>query len=186
MSEIHISRLPVTLLGNDSHTQSLCRVTAFAVGRNMQHSRSVKEYNDVRILFDCSAFAQVCQFRTTSGTVLRFTVQLAQQYDGDMQLLCQQLRFAGGLCHLLFPVPVDLLGAHVAKLQVVDDNHVTLLAAFQQPCARTDVIHADGRTVVHVDRQLCQSRGGGACLRYLLGIGNPVAPPVRVDVAGGH
>lgn len=89
MSEIHISRLPVTLLGNDSHTQSLCRVTAFAVGRNMQHSRSVKEYNDVRILFDCSAFAQVCQFRTTSGTVLRFTVQLAQQHDGDMQLLCQ-------------------------------------------------------------------------------------------------
>ena len=91
MPEISVPGFPVALFGYDYNAEPFGGITAFAVGRNMQHSRSVKEYNDVRILFDCSAFAQVRQFRTTSGTVLRFTVQLAQQYDGDMQLLCQQL-----------------------------------------------------------------------------------------------
>ena len=48
-----------------------------------------------------------------------------------MQLLGQQLGFPGGLCHFLFAVAVGLLGSHVAELQVVDNNCVTLIAALQ-------------------------------------------------------
>ena len=131
MSEIYIPSLSITLLGNDNHPQSFCRVTAFPVGDDALHGRSVKQHHDVRILFDSSALAQVCQFRTSSGTILRLAVQLTKQYDGNMQLLGQQLGFPGGLCHFLFAVAVGLLGSHVAELQVVDNNCVTLIAALQ-------------------------------------------------------
>ena len=111
MPEIYIPSLSITLLGNDNHPQSFCRVTAFPVGDDALHGRSVKQHHDVRILFDSSALAQVCQFRTSSGAILRLAVQLTKQYDGNMQLLGQQLGFPGGLCHFLFAVAVSCLVA---------------------------------------------------------------------------
>ena len=87
MPEIYIPSLSITLLGNDNHPQSFCRVTAFPVGDDALHRWSVKQHHDVRILFDSSALAQVCQFRTSSGAILRLAVQLTKQYDGNMQLL---------------------------------------------------------------------------------------------------
>ena len=93
MSEIYIPSLSITLLGNDNHPQSFCRVTAFPVGDDALHGRSVKQHHDVRILFDSSALAQVCQFRTSSGAILRLAVQLTKQYDGNMRSLASNLAF---------------------------------------------------------------------------------------------
>ena len=135
MSEVYIARLAVAVFGDDGYPQPLCRISALLVRCQVCQCRAIEQNHQVGILLDGAALTQIRQFQASVRPVFGAAVELAQQDDRYVQFLGQQLGFTAGLCHLLFPVPVVLFGAHVAQLQIVDDDKVALAFALQQPCA---------------------------------------------------
>lgn len=130
MVKVGISCLPVALLGHNYHAQSLRRVTAILVRRDTSLCR------DDRATSPRPHPARWRHSRATGSTPAagRYaplqTIQLAQQHHRHIQLLSQHLRFPSGLCHLLLTVTVTLPRRHIAKLQIINKNHVTLPPGF--------------------------------------------------------
>ena len=75
----------------------------------------------------------VAQCRPLVGTHLALTVQLAEQDNGNIQLLGYQLCLAARFRHFLLTVAVLLFRLHIAELQIVDNQQVAMpLALLQQ------------------------------------------------------
>lgn len=108
----------------------LRRVTAILVRRDTSLCRTIEQHHHVRILLDGATLAQLAQLRPPVDMPLCQTIQLAQQHHRHIQLLSQHLRFPSGLCHLLLTVTVTLPRRHIAKLQIINKNHVTLPPGF--------------------------------------------------------
>lgn len=100
--------------------------------------------------------------------VRRYPVQLAQEQDGHIQFLRHELCLTGGLRHFLLPVPVLLVGLHIAELQIIQNNQVALAFALQHTCRRTHTIHARYRMVVHMDGQDTKFRSRRPHLRHFI------------------
>src|SRR5580704_4805991 len=55
---------------------------------------SVQKEDNIRVLLDRARFSQVCQERALVGSLLRTAVELGDGYDGDIELLGEQLQLA--------------------------------------------------------------------------------------------
>lgn len=155
MMKVDVSRLSIAMLGHDHYSQSFSGIFAFTVyrlGRRWRDGTATSPCpRPVRWLHSHAG-------RSIPGDVRAgrtFTVQLAQKQYGDIQLLSQQFGFAACLCHLLFSVPVTLIGLHIAELQVIQNHHIAVSLAFQHSGRRTHPVHA-----CHPDGRLCGWAGG--------------------------
>jgi len=74
MSEIDVSCLSVALLGYDDYSQTFGGITTFPVGRHPCKGGTVEQHDDVCILFNSSALAEMSQFGTAGRAVFRFAV----------------------------------------------------------------------------------------------------------------
>lgn len=91
MAETHLPGLPVPVLGDREGTPALGGETGLRVLVDVHHGEAAEEEYRIGVLLDGAGVTQVGQHVLQRGSRLAIPVQLAQQHDGDVVLLGDQL-----------------------------------------------------------------------------------------------
>src|ERR1700704_1900333 len=87
-----------------------------------------KKHDDVRVLLDAARFSQIAQDRTLVWTLFGCTAQLRDRNHRDSQLTSQTLEGSRDRRHLLDTVVITSRRPAVHQLQVIDEDHVDVVA----------------------------------------------------------
>src|SRR5216683_2932324 len=146
--ELDHSGRAVAVLGDD-HLSDARTLLGFIV------LRPIKEHYNITVLFNASALSQVTEDRSLIGTLLRSTTQLGDGNNGNAQLTRQTLqrtRYRGHLLHAI----VIATRASVHELQVVDEDHVDVVAHPRLPRLQLQRELVHHWSVVDVDLRFTQ------------------------------
>ena len=118
----------------------------------------MNEADHIRILLDGARLAQVGQlgaFTLDALSRLHAAVELREGDDGDVQLLGQPLERTRDGTHLLLTA-AERHTAGVHQLQVVDEDALDLVLAYQASCLSPELEDGEARRVVHVDGRVVE------------------------------
>src|SRR6516164_6083018 len=165
--ELDLVGRTVALFGDED----VGHVALFGRGVEIEEIWAVDEHDDVGVLFDRTGLAEVGELRAAL-VALRSAGELAEDEDGDLQLLGEALESAG------YAGDLFLAGIKTAasgdQLQIIDDQESKALVALEATCLSADFEDAGGAGVIDPER-----RRGDLAERF----GH--APPVlAAEVAG--
>lgn len=143
---------------------------------------SVQEHDHVGVLFDGTAFAEVCEAWSFVFAQFDSAIQLCECHNGDSQFLCEEFESSGDAGDLLFAGGVFVF--RFDQLQVVDDDDAEGRSAVQTSSERGDLGHGASGFVIDEQGQSCEVVRGFDELHVLIFAEVSGAEVMAVDFGG--
>jgi hypothetical protein len=139
------------VFGNDHFGQSW---TVFGIVR----IGAVQKHNDIRILFDRTAFTKVCQTGSLVFPQFNASVELREGDQRQAVFFGDSFESSSNLGDLLFSIRSLIFRFN--QLQIIDDHKSQLVSALQSTADGADLSHRSAWGIIDEQRQSTQFRRG--------------------------